>query len=183
MNAIVVYESMYGNTRAVAQAIADGLGGAQVTAVSEPTDLSPPADLTVVGGPTHMHGLSTAMSRRAAAEAAKEDGADPTESGGTAGPGLRGWLGALPDGHGARAAAFDTRLDKPPVLTGVAARGVARRLRRRGYEVLSTESFLVLDAQGPLEDGELERARAWGAQLATLMAAAGAGSQTAGSRS
>jgi nucleoside-diphosphate-sugar epimerase len=52
------------------------------------------------------------------------------------------------------------------MLTGMAARGVARRLRRRGYDVVATESFLVEDAEGPLEDGELERARAWGEELA-----------------
>ena len=41
MNAIVVYESMYGNTRAVAEAIADGLGGARVLAVGEETTCRP----------------------------------------------------------------------------------------------------------------------------------------------
>jgi hypothetical protein len=50
-------------------------------------------------------------------------------------------------------------------MTGTAARGIARRLRRHGYTIRDTESFLVRDAEGPLEDGELERARAWGEQL------------------
>jgi hypothetical protein len=66
---------------------------------------------------------------------------------------------------GTAAAAFDTRADKSPWLTGAASRGIAKRLRRRGYEVLSTESFLVEDSEGPLVEGELERARAWGADL------------------
>ncbi len=67
---------------------------------------------------------------------------------------------------GARAATFDTRLERSPKITGAAARGIARRLRRRGYDVIGIESFLVQEAEGPLEDGELERAREWSAQLA-----------------
>jgi hypothetical protein len=88
------------------------------------------------------------------------------EPGATDGPGLRGWLGELPKADGARAATFDTRLDRSAALTGSASRGIARRLRRHGYEIVARESFLVEDSEGPLEDGELDRARAWGAQLA-----------------
>ena len=69
MNAIVVYESIYGNTRAVAEAIAEGLGGAPAVSPAElPADAAQ-ADLLVVGGPTHIHGMATARSRRAAVEA------------------------------------------------------------------------------------------------------------------
>jgi len=118
-----------------------------------------------------MHGMSTSLSRRMAVEGAKEDGADTLEPSAAEGPGLRSWLRELPTSKGALAAAFDTRLDKPPAVTGVAARGIWRRLRHRGYEVLSSESFLVQDAEGPLADGELDRARAWGAQLAEQIAA------------
>jgi len=50
-------------------------------------------------------------------------------------------------------------------MTGSAARGIAKRLRHHGYEVEWTESFFVDDAEGPLADGELERAREWGATL------------------
>jgi hypothetical protein len=165
MNVIVVYESVYGNTRAIAEAVAKGLGGAAVLSVREAAEGTAQADLIVVGGPTHMHGLATARSREMAAAAAKEDGRT-VEPGATEEPGLRAWLHDLPRGEGARAGAFDTRLDKAPLLTGVAARGIARRLRNRGYEVLSMESFLVEDSEGPLAEGELDRARAWGAQLA-----------------
>jgi flavodoxin len=171
MKALVVYESMYGNTRAVAEAIAEGLGGSPVRAVHEAGEAPEQRDLLVVGGPTHMHGLTTALSRRLAAEAAKEDGHATLEPGATAELGLRGWLRDLVPCEGVRAAAFDTRLDRSAVLTGTAARGIARRLRQRDYEVVATESFLVEDAEGPLEDGELERARAWGEQLARLAGA------------
>jgi len=164
MDALVVYESMYGNTRAIAEAIADGLGGAPLRSVNDASE--PEADLLVVGGPTHMHGLATSGSRKMAAEAVKEDGHGELVPGATDGPGLRHWLRDLPKTGGGRAATFDTRLDRSAALTGSAARGIARRLRRRGYEVVGSESFLVEDAEGPLEDGELDRARAWGAELA-----------------
>jgi Flavodoxin len=172
MNAIVIYESIYGNTRAVAEAVADGLGGAEVLPVHDAADTIATAELLVVGGPTHMHGLATTRSRQMAAEAVHEDGGAHIEAGATEKPGLRAWLRDLPHRDGANAAAFDTRLDKSPMLTGVASRGIAKRLRRHGYRILSTESFLVEDSEGPLEDGELERARAWGRELARSLAVA-----------
>jgi hypothetical protein len=172
MNAVVVYESIYGNTRAVAEAVADGLGGAEVVPVGVAASRTVDADLLVVGGPTHMHGLTTTRSRQMAAEAVHEDGRGRVEPGATQEPGLRAWLRDLPHRNAADAAAFDTRLDKSPWLTGVASRGIAKRLRGRGDEVLSTQSFLVEDSEVPLEDGELERARAWGAELARSLTAA-----------
>ena len=129
MNAVVVYESVYGNTRQIAHAIADGLGGAAVVPVHEAAAHGTEVDLLVVGGPTHMHGLATARSRQMAAAAAHEDGGAAVEAAATGDPGLRQWL------HG---------------LT----------------EVIGSESFLVEDSEGPLEDGELDRARVWGAELA-----------------
>lgn len=177
MKAIVVYESVYGNTRDVAQAVADGLGEADVVPVHEAAKRSLDGDLLVVGGPTHMHGLATTRSRRMAVAAVHEDGGPPfVEPGATQEPGLRAWLKDLPRREGAEAAAFDTRLDQAPWLSGVASRGIANRLRRHGYHILATESFLVVDSEGPLNDGELDRARAWGRLLAESMAAASAAS-------
>jgi hypothetical protein len=112
-----------------------------------------------------MHGLSTSLSRSMAASAAKED-ATKLAPGATEGPGLRVWLRDLPRRAGGRAVAFDTRGDARAAVTGSAARGIARRLRHHGYEVIATESFLVADAEGPLEEGELDRARSWAAALA-----------------
>ena len=166
MQAIVVYESIYGNTRAVAEAVAAGLGDASVLSVAKVTPDALDAELLVVGGPTHMHGLATSRSRQMAVEAAQEDKGTHVEPDAAEGPGLRGWLADLPDRPEARAATFDTRLDKAPWLTGLASRGIAKRLRGHGYEIVGTESFLVEDGEGPLEQGELDRARAWGAQLA-----------------
>jgi hypothetical protein len=162
MNALVVYESMYGNTRAIAEAIADELGdGAVARSVHEAGDPPESLDLLVVGGPTHMHGLTSKLSRSMAVHAAEEDGHAQVEPSATAGPGLRSWLRDLPDRPGELAAAFDTRGDAKAALTGSAARGIRRRLLRKGFSIAGTESFLVDDSEGPLADDELERARAW----------------------
>ncbi len=166
MRTLVVFESIYGNTRAIAEAVAEGVGGADVASVpSAPADLAD-VDLLVVGGPTHMHGLATNRSRQMAAEGAHEDRGTHVEPDAAEGPGLRTWLADLPDRKAGRAATFDTRLDKAPWVTGIASRGIAKRLGRHGYEIVASESFLVADSEGPLEEGELERARAWGAELA-----------------
>lgn len=172
MKAIVIYESVYGNTRAIAEAVAEGIGGMSIVqSVARAAEHERPleAELLVVGGPTHMHGLATARSRQMAVSAAEEDGGITVVEGAAQEPGLRRWLRDLPAVQAAHAAAFDTRLDRSPWLTGVAARGIARRLRRRGYEVIATESFLVQDSEGPLERGELERAREWGEHLAASL--------------
>ena len=177
MSATVVYESVYGNTRAVAEAIAEGLGDAEVMSVNEAADQTFDTDLLVVGGPTHLHGLATNRSRAIAVEAAHEDGSGQVEPGAAEEPGLRAWLRDLGNGDGAKAAAFDTRADKSPWLTGAASRGITKRLRHRGYEVVGRQSFLVEDSEGPLADGELDRARDWGHKLAASLPV-GAGIQS-----
>jgi len=163
---VVAYESMYGNTRQIAEAIADGLGKAEVVSVNHgDSSAAGDADALVVGGPTHMHGMASRMSRKGTGEAAKEEDIE-LEPGAADGPGLRKWLTDLA-GDGKRAAAFDTRIDKSPMLTGAASRGIAKRLKRAGCDLLADpESFFVEDSEGPLADGELDRAKTWGAELA-----------------
>ncbi len=57
---------------------------------------------------------------------------------------------------------FDTSIRKPN-LPGSAARGAQKRLKRLGYRiVMPAEIFHVEDTTGPIADGEIERARAWG---------------------
>jgi hypothetical protein len=163
----VVFESWYGNTHKVAEAIAGGLataGEVVLRSVDDPPPAFDELDLVVVGAPTHIHGLSSGVSRKSAVE----QGHLPRSTG----IGARGWLHELPSVHGTRAAAFDTRIEKPVMLVGSAARGIAKRLRRRGFELVAPpESFFVLDGEGPLGDGELERARAWGERLAAAVRA------------
>jgi len=163
MSALVVYESMYGNTREVAEAIASGIGDAEVLSVQEAAGHVGRPELLVVGGPTHVHGLTSRRSRAVAVESAR-DGLLPAS---TEEPGLREWLGDLPRDDHARAAAFDTRAHGSPLITGAASHGIARRLRHHGYDVIGNESFVVADTEGPLAEGELARARAWGAALAS----------------
>ncbi|HEX2498254.1 MAG TPA: flavodoxin domain-containing protein [Actinomycetes bacterium] len=163
MRALVVYESMFGNTRRIAEAIAAGLEmSAQVDLVavgSAPAVLADDLDLVVVGGPTHAHGMTRPGTRTSAAEQA----ADTVTPAGT---GLRDWLEAIRPRPGLAAATFDTRFDKPGWLTGSAARGAAKRLQRSGCRlVASPESFYVLGTTGPVQDGELDRAYDWGRAL------------------
>lgn len=170
MKALVIFESMYGNTHVVAEQIAEGLesGGEvaiRVPAQVEPSDLEE-CDLIVVGGPTHVHGMSSARSREAAAATAADD-PDLELDEAAGGPGLKQLIDGLPVMKGLAAAAFDTRIDKPVIVTGSAARRISRRLRRRGFKpIAEAESFLVADATGPLVEGEAVRARQWGEVLA-----------------
>ncbi len=174
MRAVVVYESVFGNTREIAEAVAEGLRGGvdvRLCPVSEATadDLAA-AELVVVGGPTHMHGMSSSLSRKMGIDTAVKKGEAVDES--AEGPGLRKWFHEMPRATGVRGAAFDTRLPGSRMKTGSASKGIARRLRRSGYELaVAPESFIVQDAEGPPAEGELERARSWGGSLA---AAAGA---------
>jgi hypothetical protein len=122
------------------------------------------ADLIVVGGPTHMHGMSTVASRRSAADTARKHGSGLTMDPDADGPGLRGWLEQLRT-TGALAACFDTRLSGLAAFTGRASRGIARVLIRKGCRLLlPPESFLV-SKKNTLLAGESARACAWGALL------------------
>ncbi|MFD0273670.1 flavodoxin family protein [Kitasatospora sp. NPDC127111] len=176
MHTVIVYESLYGNTREIAEAIAEGVHQADPEASVDclpvaraDTEVTRTADLLVVGGPTHMHGMSSGASRRMAAmaEAKKEGHEDAArEARETAeGPGLRSWFHTLPKTEpGTHAAAFDTRADMR--MSGGAADGIAKRLAHHHYDVVTEpEGFIVEDADGPLRQGELDRARAWGAGL------------------
>jgi hypothetical protein len=166
MQALIVYESMYGNTREIAEAIAEGWGdGAVLRHVREAGAPDAAIDLVIAGGPTHIHGMTTSLSRQMTIKGAQEDGHAEIEADALDAPGLRHWLRDLPHCSGCLAAAFDTRIDRSAAVTGSAARGIAKRLHHHGYEVEWTESFFVDDAEGPLTDGELERARGWGATL------------------
>ena len=168
MRAVVVYESMFGNTHEVAENIAEGLRGAlevDVVSVGEAIGtILHDVELLVVGGPTHVHGMSRPTSRHAAGEQAASDPELDLEPD-AEGPGLREWFDGLPRRSG-RAAAFDTRVDASPLLTGRASKGIAKRLTRHGFDLAaSPESFLV-DKESHLIEGEAERAADWGRWLA-----------------
>ena len=150
MRAVIVYESMFGSTKKVAEAIAGGLAGcAEVSVVpvtSADAHILDGADLLVVGGPAHTHGMSRPSSRKMAGKRARKPGNEvELVPGAVSGPGVREWLASLGRLEVA-GAAFDTRLQGLPAFTGPgvevhppapraprgADRGVTRELPRRG---------------------------------------------------
>jgi hypothetical protein len=161
MKSLVVYESFYGNTESIAGAIAEGLARHSDVSMIPVGELGTATldgiDLLVVGAPTHAWGLPRATTR-ASVQSSRYDPAHGL---------MREWLATMPRGDGRPAAAFTTRLDKPRLLTGSAARAIARRLRGHDWQPTGRrESFTVAESPGPLVAGELERARAWGDRLA-----------------
>jgi hypothetical protein len=172
MRALIVFESMYGNTHVVADHVADGLRSSFETTVVPVDDATPElvraSDLLVCGGPTHAHGLSRVSTRNAAVAAAEKDGTLSVEAA-AQGLGLREWFEGIGRQGNTAAAAFDTRIDAPAFLTGRASTGIARRLRWRGFRLaVEPESFLV-DKHNHLLEGEAERAASWGAALAAAV--------------
>ncbi len=145
MKSLVIFDSQYGNTAQIAVKIADTLAqfgearAERVTAVQP--DMLEGVQLLVVGGPTQGWNSTAAV---------KDFLVKLTPA----------QLEAL------SAAEFDTRLDKPRWLTGSAANNIAKQLRSLGANLLlKPESFLVKGTEGPLVEGELERAARWAQQL------------------
>lgn len=161
MKALVVYESHWGNTAAVARAIAEGIGpGTPALSTAEATGAALQAvDLIVAGAPLLGFRLPNEKMLEGVRNSAAKAPAPPDLSH----PLLRAWLAGLPAGNG-RGAAFETAFRRSP---GSAARSILRELERSGYKRLARgERFVVKGGYGPLRDGELERARQWGAELA-----------------
>lgn len=164
--ALVVFESMFGNTELIAHAVADGLAEQMPVDVRRAAaDVTVPddVDLLVVGGPTHAFSMSRAGTRRSAVD----QGAPATAA---AGPGLREWIEALhPSSKRLAVAAFDTRIKKRGV-PGSAAKSAEKRLRRQGLRVVvPATSFWVTDSRGPLKADEQARAMHWGQQVARAL--------------
>jgi hypothetical protein len=137
MKAVVVYESLWGNTAAIARAIAEGIGP-DVPALSTAdatADALAGSDLVVAGAPLLGFRLPT--------EAMRESGRDDRKAPRPAdlsGPSMRSWLDALPPGHG-RSAAFETRLHWSP---GSAAGAIEKALANAGYPgVVKAGKFIV----------------------------------------
>ena len=162
--AAIVYESMFGSTRQVAEAIAEGLrpfASVTVVKVKDAPEAFPEAELLLVGAPTHVHSLSRPATRVEAAKWGDDAERRLTLEPDAEGIGVREWLetcGAVP----ARFAAFDTRADMTEIFSGSAAAAIDKRLRRLGsHRLLAKHSFLV-DKDSALEAGQLDDAREWG---------------------
>lgn len=164
MKACVVYESLFGNTEQLARAVARGLGNVPVREVAETAaaDLAQ-VDLIVLGGPTHAFSMTRPATRRDA----RRQGA----SGGDDQRGLRELIAELPHVVSTPIATFDTRVAKARRLPGSAAKAASKELRHHHRAaVVEQTSFYVEDTPGPLLEGELDRAVAWGERLADLAA-------------
>ena len=140
MRALIVYDSVYGNTEKIARAIAEAItpsGEVKVLRAGEesPSELAS-IDLLIVGSPTH--------------------GGRPT-------PAIQDLLNKVPKLQGINVAAFDTRIPTKLVrVFGYAAGRIARNLKGKGGTLIaSPEGFFVTASKGPLKEGELERAAAW----------------------
>ncbi|ATE54467.1 flavodoxin family protein [Actinosynnema pretiosum] len=159
--ALVVYESMFGNAKLIAEAIARGLSIWRSTDVLEvgvaPDVLPSDLDLLVVGAPTHAFGLSRPGTRKAATQYQEQVLSSRR--------GMREWLAVVEQERiGVEAVAFDTGIRFAP---GSAARVATLALRKLRFEVrYQPKSFDVVTAIGPLLDGEAERAEEWGRAIA-----------------
>ena len=146
MTVTVVYESLFGNTRKVAEAISDGVREAfpyahvECVAVGKASEeLIRSTNLLIVGGPTHLWRMTTDSSRKrhiSRAKKAQAKGEPPHELEPEAeGPGLRDWFYQLPPAKRCHTAAFDTRrgsVRRP----GGACHGIARKLEGHDYELV-----------------------------------------------
>jgi hypothetical protein len=163
MKAIVVYESLWGNTEQVARSIAAGLTRHLEVTVLEvagaPDAIPDDVALTVLGGPTHAFSLSHPQTRHDALKQGATQGGETV--------GIREWIGRLRRiDHAGSVATFDTRIDKMRRLPGSAAKKASRLARRQGFAAAAEpERFYVSVTEGPLLPGELDRAHDWGARL------------------
>lgn len=152
MKAVVLYDSVYGNTEKVAKAIAGGVGpGCEARRISSGVPGLKGVDMLIVGSPTH--------------------GGRPTKPVGD-------FLQRMPGGAlgGVGVACFDTRNDlegegpfvrKIVDFFGYAATSISKILEKKGGRILAPpEGFFVEGKEGPMKEGEIERATAWGRKLA-----------------
>jgi hypothetical protein len=174
MRALVVFESMFGNTEQIARAVAEGLSVRMPVDVVEvgsaPTELPSDLALLVVGGPTHAFGMSRPNTRADATRQAKGHVVSQKL-------GIREWLDKLGRSAGVPATAFDTKVTSRWAL-GSAARTAQKRLTRLGFaRAEAAQTFHVEGTPGPLLEGEVARAQQWGERLAALVTPEGSGSQ------
>jgi flavodoxin len=155
MKALVVYDSVFGNTEKVAQAMGEALGSQAEVETLRVGNVKPDhlanLDALIVGSPTRAF--------------------SPT-------PAIKNWLKSLPRNslQGVKVAAFDTRMVIEEVnsalltfmvkLFGFAAKPIGDRLTKKGGDLaLAPEGFFVKGSEGPLKEGELERAAEWAGQI------------------
>jgi hypothetical protein len=169
--ALVVYESVFGDAKQIAMAVAEGLATRLPVDVASardaPTQVPGEVGMLVVGGPNHVMSMPRQSTREGAV---KEHGAQISDTA----FGLHEWLDTVTLPPVIAAAAFDTRMDHPKLITRMdhAARTEEKLLRGLGATLAApAEHFFVTGTTGPLAEGEVERARVWGAALGELVSA------------
>jgi flavodoxin I len=149
MKALIVYDSVYGNTEKIARAIAGALAPSGEVKVLRAGEVNPSElvslDLLIVGSPTQ--------------------GGRPTKA-------ILDFLNKLPEPavKGVNVAAFDTRFTtKLVAIFGYAAGKIAGSLKTKGGAlILPPEAFFVKSKEGPLKEGELERAAGWAKRIVEI---------------
>lgn len=172
MKAVIVYESEFGATRLVAQAIEMGIGERMHTELLNVHDVErftlARTDLLVVGAPTHGRRIPTADSRldgelhRDQAFRSHLLEPEPLKTG------VREWLSTL-DLDQSWCAAFATRANIPLLLSGSAAPAIQRALGRAGGVKLAPPVAFLIEKDGTLATNELRYAQDWGRQLGAAM--------------
>ncbi len=155
MQVLILYESFFGNTEKIAHAIADAIEGAEEVTVREISTVDPETmqmpDLLIVGSPTR--------------------GFRPS-------PATMDFISRVPESRmlDQMFAAFDTRIALSYIKSGVlrfivktggyAASAIEKKLRQKGgVPIVASDGFCVIDKEGPLLKGEVERARKWASAI------------------
>jgi len=157
MKALVVYDSFFGNTERIAQSIGNALGRPEDVGIIRVVDVRPEQltglELLIVGSPTRAFRPS---------------------------PAIKKFLKSIPknDLKGVKVTAFDTRMTEEEInssvfilrilvnIFGYAARPISDKLEKKGGELIAApEGFFVHGTEGPLKEGELERASNWAKQI------------------
>jgi len=173
MRALVLYESEFGATRAVAEAIGRGLATtAEVRVIdsrewAEPADWADHVDLVAIGGPTHARSLPSPSTRQAALDWPHRPGSTLRLERAADAFGVREWL-ASEDLGGLDVAAFATRIDMAKLLAGSAAPGIARAAAKAGAVLVGGPQDFLVRKDGHLVDHELDHAYEWGRVLAAV---------------
>lgn len=167
MRSLVLYESMFGNTRRIAEEIGSALavfGDVSVVSVAAGASRAAEAELVVIGGPTHAHSIPRPRSRAEAAEWARDPSRGLHLEAEALQPSIREWLGELQVAP-RHWAAFATRADLPAILSGNGAATIERRMRHLGVAPVRDGECFLVSKESHLLDGELARAREWGEEL------------------
>jgi len=172
MSIAVVYESMFGSTRQLATAIANTLAAYDTVAIRSVNDVESVsgAELLVIGGPTHAHGMSRPATRAEAVKWADDESKGLSLEPSAPGIGVREWIEGL-ETVPPLIVAFDSRIDTARIFSGAASGHMEKELLGRGARALVPSMSFLVSGKTVLQPGELERAHAWAVTVGEALAA------------